>query len=292
MQRGPGQPWDGATGAIAVQTHHAPGSAPGAPLRSEDRRRTGRPGVALAPCPPTPRSLSSAHGRQVREGADVKLINTDGMAFIGPGSEWFWTALSGLILAVTFIAIYRQLRLQASANAFAQMDAILREFDSERMNRYKLDVFLAMRDGTDRANLPEGAAATIMDFWEKVGNLVRSGHVDRALLYEQSSIDCQRWWATLSPVVLAIRERTGQPKMGEWFEWLAGVFAAGDRRAGSNFVLDDTLLTASLDHAIAQYRDDLRVWESLRTVIVKSADPAEPTAPVGLVAATSTAQAQ
>ena len=23
MQRGPGQPWDGATGAIAVQTHHA-----------------------------------------------------------------------------------------------------------------------------------------------------------------------------------------------------------------------------------------------------------------------------
>jgi hypothetical protein len=24
MQRGPGQPWDGATGAIAVQTHHAP----------------------------------------------------------------------------------------------------------------------------------------------------------------------------------------------------------------------------------------------------------------------------
>jgi hypothetical protein len=38
-------------------------------------------------------------------GADVKLINTDGMAFIGPGSEWFWTALSGLVLAVTFIAI-------------------------------------------------------------------------------------------------------------------------------------------------------------------------------------------
>jgi hypothetical protein len=35
----------------------------------------------------------------------VKLINTDGMAFIGPGSEWFWTALSGIVLAITFIAI-------------------------------------------------------------------------------------------------------------------------------------------------------------------------------------------
>jgi hypothetical protein len=42
----------------------------------------------------------------------MKFINTDGMTFIGPGSEWFWTAVSGLMLAVTFIAIYRQFRLQ------------------------------------------------------------------------------------------------------------------------------------------------------------------------------------
>jgi hypothetical protein len=37
----------------------------------------------------------------------VKLINTDGLACIGPGSEWFWTAISGLVLAITFLAIYR-----------------------------------------------------------------------------------------------------------------------------------------------------------------------------------------
>jgi hypothetical protein len=42
----------------------------------------------------------------------MKFINTDGMTFIGPGSEWFWTAVSGLMLAVTFIAICRQFRLQ------------------------------------------------------------------------------------------------------------------------------------------------------------------------------------
>jgi hypothetical protein len=54
----------------------------------------------------------------------MKLINTDGLALIGPGSEWFWTALSGLILAVTFIAIYRQLRLQRSAATLAQLDSL------------------------------------------------------------------------------------------------------------------------------------------------------------------------
>ena len=42
----------------------------------------------------------------------MTLINTDGMSFIGPGSEWLWAALTGLILAGTGVAIYRQLRVQ------------------------------------------------------------------------------------------------------------------------------------------------------------------------------------
>lgn len=42
----------------------------------------------------------------------MQLINTNGMAFVGPGSEWFWTALQFSALAITLIAIYRQLRGQ------------------------------------------------------------------------------------------------------------------------------------------------------------------------------------
>jgi len=42
----------------------------------------------------------------------VSLINTDGMSFFGPGSEWFWTALQFAALTITFVAIYRQLRTQ------------------------------------------------------------------------------------------------------------------------------------------------------------------------------------
>jgi hypothetical protein len=56
-------------------------------------------------------SISFSAWPQV-EGADVNLINTDGMVFIGPGSEWFWIALQFIALATTFYAIYRQLRIQ------------------------------------------------------------------------------------------------------------------------------------------------------------------------------------
>jgi len=42
----------------------------------------------------------------------VTLINTEGLAFFGPGSEWFWTALQFTALGITFFAIYRQLQAQ------------------------------------------------------------------------------------------------------------------------------------------------------------------------------------
>jgi len=42
----------------------------------------------------------------------VQLIDTAGMALLGPGSEWFRTMLQFSALAITFYAIYRQLRAQ------------------------------------------------------------------------------------------------------------------------------------------------------------------------------------
>jgi len=42
----------------------------------------------------------------------VTIINTEGMSLLGPGSEWFWTALQFTALAITFFAIYRQLQAQ------------------------------------------------------------------------------------------------------------------------------------------------------------------------------------
>lgn len=42
----------------------------------------------------------------------MTIINTDGLALFGPGSEWLWTMLQFAALAITFLAIYRQFRAQ------------------------------------------------------------------------------------------------------------------------------------------------------------------------------------
>jgi hypothetical protein len=163
----------------------------------------------------------------------VKVINFDGMALIGPGSEWFWTAITGLITVVTFFAIYRQLRIMRSASALEQLDRFEQELASERMVRFELEVLVALRDGADPLNLPRAGAAGIWRFWEKTGALARHGHLDPALLWEGSGTNVRTWWLVIGPYA---RQWRADHKDGSFltnFEWLADRMAALDRKAGS-----------------------------------------------------------
>jgi len=202
----------------------------------------------------------------------VKLINTDGMAFIGPGSEWFWTALSGFVLAVTFIAIYRQLGLQRSAAAIEQMAALDREWHSERLVRAKLVVLLAMRDGSDTKDLE--ATTTVGDFWERIGFLVRDGHIEPRLVNEYFSTMIRTWWARLAAVTVAYRVEAGAPEAWEHFEWLATRMADMDRKAGRTQAFDEAYLVRTLARSIEGCVEDIHAAEELRAVTVRPLSPA------------------
>jgi hypothetical protein len=199
----------------------------------------------------------------------MTFINTEGMAFIGPGSEWFWTAVSGLVLAVTFIAIYRQLRLQTSASAIEQIGSYDREWTSERMTRFKLEVLGALHDPAGPTAVPDGAASTLTAFWEKIATLTRAGHIDRKLLWDGNGNDVRLWWVTLKPWVKAQRIQLSDPTLLEHFEWLAGLMMELDERAGHPSLSEDWV-RESLDVRIVATRDRLRVEQSLRTVIIGS----------------------
>lgn len=204
----------------------------------------------------------------------MKLINTDGMAFIGPGSEWFWTALTGLVLAATFLAIYRQLSIARSASATEQLNAFERELYSERMTRYHLEVLVALRDGEDPADVPRAAANAIADFWEVVGGLARRGHLDPKLLWDGTGGDCITWWVAIAPYTRRRRAEWHSQTVSENFEWLAGVMAEFDRRAGMP-TFDEALLASYLERLIGIGYDRLRVEQALRTVILQPPEVVE-----------------
>jgi hypothetical protein len=197
----------------------------------------------------------------------VTLINTDGMAFIGPGSEWFWTALTGIVLAVTFMAIARQLGMQAHASAIEEIESFEREWNSELIYRHDLDVLVALRDGKDPADLPRHATAQIANFWEKFATLARAGHRDPKQLWQFWPGAAQAVWGSLAPWVQKRRAEAGDPMLWEQFEWLAGVLAEMDRRAGRPPITPESI-ARGLDDDIANRQEQIRAAEAMRTVIL------------------------
>jgi hypothetical protein len=198
----------------------------------------------------------------------VTVINTDGMSFIGPGSEWFWTALSGVVLAVTFIAIYRQLRLQRSAAAIEQLNGVMREWSSERLARAKYTILVALQAGTDATDLPNRAVATVGFFWQQVGYLVRGGHVDRQLVYRNLGDQVQVWWALLFPGMLGEAASNGATGWHD-FAWLAGVAAELDAKRGVHPEVDPGSLKKELPAMVTHFREAIELEEALRTVTVR-----------------------
>ena len=109
----------------------------------------------------------------------MQLINTNGMAFIGPGSEWLWAMLTGVAIPISFIAVYRQLRLQNAANVVQRLDSLSGLWDSERMIHARLVVAMWLKHASAAPPTYEAQAALgwACGFFEDLADLEEEGHV-------------------------------------------------------------------------------------------------------------------
>lgn len=203
----------------------------------------------------------------------MKLINLDGLALIGPGSEWFWSMLQFVIVVITLYAIYRQVRLQASSSAIEQVAALERDWSSEAMTRSRLAVLHSLRDGVDPKDVPGQAGGVIGNFWERIGYLVAAGHIDSGLVWEYFSNSIGTWWAWLTPFAEKSRRQFGVAVIFENFERLASKMAELDRKAGTPLSFDEAYLARQLRPFIETNLDGLRTAEELRAVIVRPLSP-------------------
>ena len=209
----------------------------------------------------------------------MTIVNLEGSAIFGPGSEWFWSMAQFIVVLVTLLGIYRQLSIARSANAFEQMSDITTEWGSERNTRYRLDVLVALRDGAEPAHVPFGAAAQLSDYWDYVGALVRAGHIDQSLVYQSLGVDIRSWWATLAPWVRSYRIDAGDPTGVAHFEWLAGVMAEMSTKAGVAMAFDEAFVASTLDRRIRRGQEEVRLAEELRAIIVRPPSPASSARP-------------
>jgi hypothetical protein len=197
----------------------------------------------------------------------VTFINTHGMAFIGPGSEWFWAALQFAALATTFIAIYRQVRIAQSGRAVEQVTAYTRQFEDERMYRHQLAILIAVRDG---AEIPDAAGSSVSNYFETLGLLSRGGHLDVKLLWGLFTQVTTIWWTVLAQFVQRARAEGGDA-IFQVFEWLVRVMAKMDRQQGRLATVDAAWVVDWLAAGASErLEDNIRVEQALRSVAIAS----------------------
>lgn len=200
------------------------------------------------------------------KGADVNVINTDGLVLIGPGSEWFWAAAQFVAVVVSLAAIYRQLRAQGAANFIQRMQTLETRWSSPRMAFTRLEVAMHLRyEHPDPACYLK--AMPILDFFADLQNLEIEGYISIEEIAANWGRSLQEWAAFTSPLVVARRKSAGGLKIYD-FEPLLIKLRAWDRKRG--FVplqADGESLRALLDEAIDGASATLRqeaAWQSGR----------------------------
>jgi hypothetical protein len=173
------------------------------------------------------------------------------IVLIGPGSEWFWSMAQFVVVAITLLGIYFQLRLQRATNAFDHLTRLSEEFQGEFSNRTKV---LAARALVAGQPVPGSAMTVIGNYWDRIAVLVRHGHLDIGVVHDAIGTACRFWWALLEADIR--RMRSGSEASDAWvdFEWLAGELARIADLKGSVMALDRATLIATLP-------DDIRAWE-------------------------------
>ena len=193
----------------------------------------------------------------------MTFINTDGLSFLGPGSEWFWTAVSAITLVATLLAIYRQVLLQRGLKEAQQFEELSQQWESERYLRSRRTIALTLQEGGDLE--PLAASGRIGDFWDQLGSLVRAGHVGRRQITAQWADIILIYWTMLEPSTSSRRAIVGLTNEWEHFEWLAKAML----RDGHDHSRALTPLNAErIDLWIAQLDESIALEESLRALPV------------------------
>lgn len=200
----------------------------------------------------------------------MRVINTDGLALIGPGSEWLWTALQFFALSITGLAIFRQLRAQTSANSLAMGTRLADEFRVELL-RTKLASLVDI-SGNSRTLTP--AIDKVGGFFDGTAGAIDNGYVPARMAAQEWGEAGQTYWAVFRPV-LEERRKTEPGLWKAWESWIADLDAR-DRKAGTVRDLSPSYLARWIDETIPYYIGLLRLEEEAKRGVIPTWSVPEP----------------
>ena len=186
----------------------------------------------------------------------MTLIIGDGIALIGPGSEWFWAMAQFVAVVVTLLAIYRQLRAQGSSNALARLEALSSRYESRAMTLARLHTALSLR--FDAEPTASRAMRQVDGFFSDLENLYEGGHITLVEIDYNWGSSMRVWRALMKDALARARDLDGEAERPP-DRLLPRIEERAHKRGDRPIVIDDTNRTWWLDEAIRRTTDALRL---------------------------------
>jgi len=149
----------------------------------------------------------------------MTLVNLEGTAILGAGSEWFWAMAQFVLVAASILGIYFQLRAQRASSLFEQTAALSREWNEEAFLVNRLAALLDLEDRPVASGLPL-SGSTVGNFFERIGYLVALKHIRASDVWYAMRPQIGFWWLFLEPYLDVARRLWEAPRTLEWFEKL------------------------------------------------------------------------
>lgn len=201
----------------------------------------------------------------------MNLINWEGSAILGPGSEWFWAMAQFLLVVVTLVGIYRQLRTQGAANALQRIDSLQGMWTSERLIYSRLALCLHLRhEGIGSTTFSK--AGPLADFIENLDDLHEEGYISLKEIAYSWGRSIQVYWALLAPVIRQQRLDDGDSGLYEGFEHLSTQLRQRDVKIRTQPLnLDPSTFPDLLDELIRRNTEKLRQEQGWKSGVIPTA---------------------
>src|SRR5262245_19265827 len=120
------------------------------------------------------------------------LVGADSLVLFGPGSEWLWSLISDVVLVVTLVGIFVQLRSDRATRVFNQVITMRAEWASKAERYARLVALIELEGRPVEDGLPT-SAYTVLNWFDRLGYFVENGHLnarDVAAVFADDVL----WW--------------------------------------------------------------------------------------------------
>ncbi len=125
-----------------------------------------------------------------------------------------------VVITITLVAIYRQVKAQGAANAFARISMLEERWTSRELTVARMRAAIRLRN--EPVDVIDMSIMRIANYLENLAILERDGHLTIGEIDDTWSTSVQIWWAFLAPVIEKQRAADGNPRMYAGLQRIAG----------------------------------------------------------------------